>query len=193
MNIANRLTFSRIMMVPLFIIFLELETRWSYLFALLIFIIASLTDLYDGIVARRLNQVTEFGKFLDPLADKILIMSAFVYLTVIKEIKIPAWMVVVILSREFIITGLRTVAAKKGEIIAAHFSGKFKTTLQMISIIYIFAFLTFKSFFGKFVSFKLIDTLSTVAYWLVFFTTVATLYSGVRYIVKYRRFLEDER
>ncbi|RLD17373.1 MAG: CDP-diacylglycerol--glycerol-3-phosphate 3-phosphatidyltransferase [Caldiserica bacterium] len=193
MNIATKLTFLRIIIVPFFIFSLEMKTKMGYLFALILFIIASLTDLYDGIIARKLKQVTDFGKFLDPLADKILLMSAFVYLPVLPEIKIPAWMIVVILSREFIITGLRTVAAKKGEVIAAQLSGKFKTTFQMITIIYILTFLVFNAYFSGKVSESLIAILSKISFYLVLLTTIATFYSGVSYILKYRRYLDVEK
>jgi len=193
MNIATKLTFLRIIIVPFFIFSLEMRTKTGYLFALILFIIASLTDLYDGIIARKLKQVTDFGKFLDPLADKILLMSAFVYLPVLPEIKIPAWMIVVILSREFIITGLRTVAAKKGEVIAAQLSGKFKTTFQMITIIYILTFLVFNDYFSGKVSESLIAILSKISFYLVLLTTIATFYSGISYILKYRRYLDVEK
>ena len=144
MNLANKLTIFRIILVPLMVIipFLGIEGEIlgipiTYLVIDLIFIIASITDKLDGYIARSRNQVTTFGKFLDPLADKILVLAAMIMLVEIN--KIPAWIPIIVLAREFIVSGYRLIAVEKGgKVIAASIWGKLKTVTQMIAIILIF-------------------------------------------------------
>mgnify|MGYP004618465239 FL=1 len=144
MNLANKLTIFRIILVPIMVIipFLGIQGELfsipiTYLIIDLIFIIASITDKLDGYIARSRNQVTTFGKFLDPLADKILVLTAMILLVEVG--KIPAWIPVIVLSREFIVSGYRLIAVEKGgKVIAASVWGKLKTVTQMISIILIF-------------------------------------------------------
>ena len=144
MNLANKLTIFRILLVPLMVIipFLGINGKVvgipiTYLIMDVIFIIASITDKLDGYIARSRNQVTTFGKFLDPLADKILVLTAMILLVEVG--KIPAWIPVIVLSREFIVSGYRLIAVEKGgKVIAASVWGKLKTVTQMISIILIF-------------------------------------------------------
>lgn len=135
MNLPNKLTLARVVMIPFFVVFLL--TNWggsaSKWIALAIFIVASLTDLLDGHIARKYNLVTNFGKFMDPLADKLLVCAAMICL--VETGKLPAWIVIVIISREFIISGFRLVASDNGIVIAASYWGKFKTTFQMIAVI----------------------------------------------------------
>lgn len=136
MNLPNKLTTLRVILVPIFVAFLLFQKGENYtyrLISLAIFIIASLTDLADGKIARKYNMVTDFGKFMDPLADKLLVCSALICLIELGEI--PAWIVVVIIGREFIISGFRLVASDNGVVIAASYWGKFKTTFQMFAII----------------------------------------------------------
>lgn len=145
MNIANQLTVLRMLMIPIFLVFLLIPMGHSVLIvggahiligrfvAAVLFILASLTDLLDGYLARRLNLVSNFGKFMDPLADKLLVMAAFVALVGLGEI--PSWMVIVILAREFAITGFRLVAVEQGQVIAASSFAKWKTTFQMLALI----------------------------------------------------------
>lgn len=136
MNLPNKLTTLRVMLIPFFVFFLVLNdgrSQWFRFLALAIFSVASLTDLFDGKLARRYHMVTNFGKFMDPLADKLLVCSALICLVELGQI--PAWMVIVIVSREFIISGFRLVAAEQGVVIAASYWGKFKTTFQMIAVI----------------------------------------------------------
>ncbi len=139
MNLPNKLTMFRVILIPFFVAFLLLRDmdpsfRWI---ALGIFIVASLTDLLDGKIARKYNLVTNFGKFMDPLADKLLVCSAMICL--IELGLIPSWIVVIIIAREFVISGFRLVAADKGVVIAASYWGKFKTTFQMIMVILMIA------------------------------------------------------
>lgn len=135
MNLPNKLTVLRVLMIPFFVLFalVDVVPGYSRYLAVLIFILASLTDLLDGKIARKYNLVTNFGKFMDPLADKLLVCAALICL-VSKEL-LPAWMVIVIISREFIISGFRLVASDNGVVIAANYWGKFKTTFQMLMII----------------------------------------------------------
>lgn len=136
MNLPNKLTVLRVIMIPFFVFFLLLENganpTWRYLSAA-IFIVASFTDLLDGKIARKYNLVTNFGKFMDPLADKLLVCSALICLIELGQL--PAWVVIIIISREFIISGFRLVAADNGIVIAASYWGKFKTVFQMTAVI----------------------------------------------------------
>lgn len=135
MNLPNKLTVLRVLMIPFFVVFMLLDIvpgmdKWI---ALAIFAIASLTDLLDGKIARKYNLVTNFGKFMDPLADKLLVSSAMICL--VEMGRLPAWIVIIIISREFIISGFRLVASDSGIVIAASYWGKFKTVFQMVMII----------------------------------------------------------
>lgn len=135
MNIANKITIFRVLLVPLFLIVLYSNLDNSQIIAGIIFIIASLTDTLDGYLARSRNLVTDFGKFVDPLADKILVAAALISLVDLG--KIPGWIVVIIIAREFTITGFRTIAVSNGVTIAASPLGKFKTITQLLAIILI--------------------------------------------------------
>lgn len=132
MNLPNKLTILRAIMIPFFLVFLYMSPGWSKWVALGIFIAASLTDMLDGKIARKYNLVTNFGKFMDPLADKLLVCSALIALSDLN--RIPAWIVIVIIARDFIISGFRLIAAEKGIVIAAGWWGKIKTTVQMIMV-----------------------------------------------------------
>ena len=133
MTTANKITLVRILMIPFFVVFAVLGGPKYDTIALILFCLASVTDFLDGYVARKYNQVTDFGKFVDPLADKLLVTAALVIF--VERGLFAAWMVFVILAREFIITSLRNVAAAKGQVMAAAWSGKVKTTVQMIGIV----------------------------------------------------------
>ena len=134
MNLANKLTMLRIFLVPLFLIFIAIKNiPYGTFIATFIFIIASLTDQLDGYIARSRNQITNFGKFMDPLADKLLVTAALISLVELQVI--PAWATVVIIAREFAVSGLRTIAAAEGKIIAASTWGKAKTVTQIAAII----------------------------------------------------------
>lgn len=205
MNLPNKLTLLRLYLVPVFMIFTIVDNSWMRIFALVIFIGASLTDLYDGHLARKYGEVTDFGKFMDPLADKILITAAFVCFVGMKEIYVPAWMVVLILAREFMITGLRTLAASKGVVIAASRAGKFKTTSQLTAIIVILINLCVNSVLEEYYHLTpaaLIEkpgwpsifgnTLVWSSYWIVFVTTILTIVSGLSYLNKNRALLSQD-
>ena len=139
MNTPNKLTLFRVVMIPFFVVFMlapigGAAAKWI---ALAIFIIASLTDALDGYLARRDNLITDFGKFMDPLADKLLVCSALICLVELD--KIPCWVVIIIIAREFIISGFRLIAADNGVVIAASYWGKFKTVSQMVMVILLIA------------------------------------------------------
>ena len=133
MNLANKLTLIRIILVPIFLIFMVSEIPYGTIIATGIFILASLTDKLDGYIARSRNPITNFGKFMDPLADKLLVTSALISLVELSII--PAWAAIIIIAREFSVSGLRTLAAADGIVIAASWWGKIKTVIQIIAII----------------------------------------------------------
>ena len=136
MNLPNKLTIIRVCLIPFFVAALLFDHGNNYtmrIVANVLFIVASLTDLFDGKIARKYNLVTNFGKFMDPLADKLLLCSALICLIELGQL--PAWVVIIIISREFIISGFRLVAADNGVVIAASYWGKFKTTFQMAAVI----------------------------------------------------------
>ena len=135
MNLPNKLTLFRVVLIPFFVFFLlapYFEGYGNYI-AVAIFIVASITDFLDGKIARKYNLVTNFGKFMDPLADKLLVCSALICLIQLELI--PAWVVIIIIAREFIISGFRLVASDNGVVIAASYWGKFKTAFQMLTVI----------------------------------------------------------
>ena len=138
MNLPNKLTVLRVLLVPVFVVFLMCNiTGFDKWIALAIFIVASLTDMLDGKIARKYGLVTNFGKFMDPLADKLLVCSAFICF--IELGKLPTWMVLIVIAREFIISGFRLVAADNGVVIAASIWGKYKTAVSMVMICFVVA------------------------------------------------------
>ena len=197
MNLANKLTIFRIILVPIMVIIpffnIQGEIRgipYTFLIIDLIFIIASITDKLDGYIARSKNQVTTFGKFLDPLADKILVLAAMIML--VENDKLPAWIPIIVLAREFIVSGYRLVAVeKRGKVIPASIWGKLKTVTQMFAIILAiidtnsFA----KCFSGELVGFSL--TLNLVTTILMLISIVATIFSGIDYIKDGKNLLKN--
>ncbi|MBI5573854.1 MAG: CDP-diacylglycerol--glycerol-3-phosphate 3-phosphatidyltransferase [Elusimicrobia bacterium] len=195
MNIANKVTLLRISLVPFFIFFMIYDEFFMRTAALLIFVIASITDTIDGYLARKYKTVTDFGKFMDPLADKLLVLAALISFVEIRELNIPSWMVIAIISREFIITGLRSLAATKNIVIPAAVAGKFKTTIQMITIITILVILCINSLLSEFfrIDPHAIPILKLTPFVLMFITTILTLISGLNYIFKHKYlFLKNE-
>lgn len=177
MNVPNALTILRICLVPVFVLFMLTGIGGSYgdIIAGVIFIIASLTDTLDGHIARKYDQITVFGKFMDPLADKLLVCSALICLVELE--RIPAWIVIIIIGRDFIISGFRLVAAEKGVVIAANIWGKVKTAVQMFMVI----FLVFH-FGGVF------EVIEQILIWAALLLTVISL---VDYIWLNRNVLEE--
>ena len=199
MNLPNKLTVFRMILVPVFLIVAYVGIPGTILgvsntFWVLdiIFIIASLTDKFDGAIARKYNLVTDFGKFLDPIADKILVLSALVML--VEFGKIPAWIPIIVLAREFLVSGYRLVAAQSsGKVIAANIWGKLKTVTQMIAIILIFIdsynFFDFIQKHGEMNIFGLV--LNVVTSVLMFISVIATIFSGWNYLKGGKDLLKD--
>ena len=172
MNTANKLTMLRVVMIPVFLLVLYLDVPNADCWALAIFVIASLTDTLDGYIARHYNQTTDFGKFMDPLADKCLVVAAMLWFVEIGQM--PAWAVLVVIIREFAVSGLRMVAADKGRVIAAGWSGKVKTASTMVCIVLMFLPIPAEL------------NLACVAV-----IVVTTIYSGVEYFVKNRDVISE--
>lgn len=180
MNLPNKLTVFRVILIPFFVFFLlypEFEGYGNYI-ATAIFVVASLTDLADGKIARKYNLVTNFGKFMDPLADKLLVSAAMICL--IETGQLASWVVVVIISREFIISGFRLIASDNGIVIAASYWGKFKTTFQMLMTIVLMLDLEYPFW----------DVLGTV---LIYISLILTIISLIDYIAKNKDVLKEQR
>ena len=177
MNLPNKLTIFRVILIPFFIIFLLIPiTSYDKWIALAIFIVASLTDLLDGKIARKYNLVTNFGKFMDPLADKLLVCSALICL--IELNKIPSWMVIIIIAREIIISGFRLVAADNGVVIAASYWGKFKTTFQMVAVCLLIADL---------------EMLNVITQIILCIAVVLTVVSLIDYLIKNKNVMKESK
>jgi CDP-diacylglycerol--glycerol-3-phosphate 3-phosphatidyltransferase len=183
MNLPNKLTISRIILAPIFLVLLLIEDVWARAFALLTFVLAALTDLYDGYLARRYHISTGFGKFMDPLADKILTSSAFVAFVALGYARV--WMVLPIVVRELFITGLRSVAAYRGVMIRPSFAAKVKTFMQMLVIVLILGYvnlLTFSGPLGWNPDWLYSPKVPVLFDYLMFATMVITVYTGLDYL-----------
>lgn len=167
MNTANKLTMLRVLLIPVFLLVLYLNFPYSQYLALAIFVLASVTDFVDGYIARHYGQVTNFGKFMDPLADKLLVMAALVWFVGLG--RFPAWALLVVIAREFAVTALRLVAVEGGRVIAAAWSGKIKTAATMVGICVMLLFQ--------------VPAFDVVVIVVIVLTTV---YSGVEYFLKNR-------
>lgn len=177
MNLPNKLTMFRVILIPFFVVFLLVDiTSVDNWIALAIFIVASLTDMLDGMIARKYNLITNFGKFMDPLADKLLVCSALVCLVELE--RIPAWVVIIIIAREFIISGFRLIASDNGVVIAASYYGKFKTTFQILMICLMIA------------DIEAISMLTMVVMWIAVILTVVSL---IDYLVKNKDVMKDTK
>ena len=176
-NLPNRITIGRVLLVPLFVLLALWQFPGHDIWAALIFAIAAISDALDGHMARSRNLVTTLGKFLDPLADKMLVCSA--YIALVSLGRLPAWMVIVIVCREFIVSGVRVMAADAGVVIAASFLGKLKTLLQIISIMTLL--LSTLAFWPQ----PLYHSLTQIVLWLAL---LATVISGADYAYKGKRF-----
>ena len=185
MNLPNKLTIARIILAPFFMIFLLIDNIYLRYLATLIFIVAALTDVYDGYLARKTGVTTGFGKFMDPLADKVLVSTAFISFVALGYVQ--TWMVLIIILREFLVTGLRSLAAYKGVVILPSYWAKWKTGCQMTVIIIILVYINLKStllplgynwsIFTTDSAFRAFDV-------MVFITMLLTVGTGVDYLVK---------
>ena len=165
MNLANRLTMLRIALIPVFLVVLYLDCPYNRYVALVIFILASATDFVDGHIARSRNLITDFGKFMDPLADKMLVMAAMLWFVEVG--RMPAWALLIVVVREFAVSGLRLIAVDNGRVIAAAWSGKVKTASTMVGICLMLLPVP-----------PVVDTLVTAV------IVLTTVYSGIEYFVK---------
>ena len=176
MTTASKITLIRVMFIPVYMVFMYLSGGqaglWLWI-ALGIFIVASITDYVDGFIARKYNQVSDFGKFLDPLADKLLTIAAMVMFC--EWSIVPAWALMIVLTREFAVTGLRLVAVGKGVVIAAGWSGKIKTASSMVGLCVLMAF----------------PTVSWISWTVTTVIVVTTVYSGIEYFIKNWKCLWD--
>lgn len=201
MNLPNKLTIFRIILVPIMAVipFFNIQATWlnipvDFWIMNIIFIVASITDTLDGKIARKRNLITTFGKFLDPLADKILVLSAMMIL--VEKNLLPAIIPIIVIAREFIVSGYRLVAVQKqGAVIAASFWGKLKTTTQMIAIILAFININNTNSFGAFINgnltgIELVVNILTTVFMLV--STVATIFSGWDYLKGSKELFKDE-
>ena len=186
MNLPNKLTLFRVILIPFFVLFMLADPigEYSKYVSVAIFIVASLTDWFDGRIARKHNLITNFGKFADPLADKLLVGSAMICLCdtsigLAANGKIPAWIVIIIISREFIVSGFRTLAADAGVVLAAGWWGKVKTTCQMIMIIALILHLNIPYYY-------IAEDI------LVYLSLFFTLFSMIDYFVKNIDILKEE-
>ncbi|MBR6405217.1 MAG: CDP-diacylglycerol--glycerol-3-phosphate 3-phosphatidyltransferase [Lachnospiraceae bacterium] len=179
MNLPNRLTILRVCLIPVFIVFLMLDEMlpWARYAAVGVFIAACITDFFDGRIARKYNMVTNFGKFMDPLADKLLVCSALICLVYFHRISL--WVVIVIVAREFIISGFRLVAAQQGLVLAASKMAKVKTAVQMIMIIVLTLEID-------------LPFMRVVEYVLIFASLILTIISLLEYLIKNRSVMKGE-
>jgi len=178
MTTASKVTMVRIVMIPVFFVIMMLDFPYSDLLALLIFAIASATDGVDGYIARKYNQISDFGKFIDPLADKLLVMSAIMIF--VQWGQMPSWAAMIIITREFAVTGLRLVAVEGGVVIAAGTSGKIKTVTSIVAICFMLTPVHGYALLGA-------VTIDDICVWLMVLTTV---WSGIEYFVQNRRLLD---
>ena len=180
MNLPNKLTLFRVFLIPFFVVFMlaPICPGYANYIAVGIFIVASLTDLLDGKIARKYNLVTDFGKFMDPLADKLLVCAAMICL--VETGQLAGWIVVIIISREFIISGFRLIASDNGVVIAASYWGKFKTTFQMLMIIVLI--LNFNNYY-----FQLLGIV------LTYVALALTVISLIDYLVKNKAVLKEQK
>ncbi|MBA2742948.1 MAG: CDP-diacylglycerol--glycerol-3-phosphate 3-phosphatidyltransferase [Chthoniobacterales bacterium] len=192
MNWANRLTVSRLVLTILFVIALNSDWRYAHTTALLLFVLAGISDYFDGEIARRYSVVTKFGKLMDPLVDKIMIAAAFISLVPLKAV--PAWAAIVVVARDFLITGLRLLASSSGQVLPAEPLGKHKTSWQIITV----------SFFLVLLASRELRYVGGQTFWwsqawltggtaLVWITVALTLYSGLAYAWKHRAVIAPER
>ncbi len=185
MTTANKLTISRFVLIPIMLVIIYIEplkaeigffnlTIGGFIFACL-FILGTLTDFLDGQIARRYNQITTFGKFLDPIADKVLVITAMLYLMVTMTSRVPVWAVAIVITREFIVTTIRLMAVEKGDVIAASIYGKIKTAVTMVALIILL-----------FNDFGLTHWIGDIVFYIAILMTIV---SGVDYFIKNRHII----
>lgn len=187
MNLPNKLTIFRVILIPVFLVillgdFLIVDMQLRRYMATAIFIIASMTDFFDGYIARKYNLITNFGKFMDPLADKLLVSSAMIALIGIKDAVVPlySWVVILIIAREFAITGFRTIAVEQNIVLAAGFWGKIKTVVQMVMVIVLLLNIDNRFF-------------SILSYSLIVLSVILTVVSAADYLIQNKKVLSEQK
>ena len=196
MNLPNKLTVLRIILSPLFLLLAVWEFPFHYAASLLVFILAALTDLWDGKIARERGLITNFGKFLDPLADKMLTTAAF--LVFLNMGKMSVWALMIVLTREFMVTSVRLIAAKEGTVIAASLWGKTKTVAQFIAIIYMLVALEWSTWQqGVLAALSLPNEAFTIPLFigevLIWVSVILTAVAGIEYVWNYREYFMNDK
>ena len=191
MNLPNKLTLVRCILTPIFLGCMLIIFPYHYAAALLVFIVASLTDYFDGKIARKNHLITNLGKFLDPLVDKALTTAAFIGFVRLLPSRTMPWALFIVLAREFAVTSVRLLAAKDGVVVAASFAGKLKTVMQMVAIIYMLAF-------RQACQFETVRAISGFVHWgsrlgmaLIWISVAATVISGIQYIWQLRHYFKE--
>lgn len=178
MNLPNKLTMFRILLVPVFVIFMYLPIENKYIISLLVFAVAAITDALDGKIARKYNLITDFGKFMDPLADKLLVIAALICL--IEASLVPGWIVLIIVSRELAVSIMRAIVATDGKVVAAGISGKLKTITQMVSIVLLLL--------GAHMNSGIILKIGSL---FIYAACILTIYSGYEYFSQNKEIFKD--
>lgn len=192
MNLPNKLTILRFILTPIFMLCMMIDFPWHFLIAFVIFLVASITDYYDGRIAREKNLITNFGKFLDPIADKMLTTAAFLGFTALNIGYGVVWITFIVLLREFVVTSVRLAASSNGKVVAANFWGKLKTVSQMIAICAtLFLSFVVDTFNFENTHFALIVNICcSVLLWI---SAVLTLFSGTTYIIDNRKYINPNK
>ncbi len=194
MNLPNKLTLLRVILVPFFLLFMYINIPFNYAIALVIFAAASITDALDGHIARKNNLVTNFGKFLDPLADKVLVISALCVFTEMPDVKMGAIPLIIIVAREFMVSGLRLLAADSGVVVAAGIWGKLKTAFTMVTIIGILLWLSIVNDFSFGIAEGIQNAVDSVIIpVLVWISTALTVVSGAVYLKGYWHLIDSDK
>lgn len=193
MNLPNKLTLLRVLLVPVFLIFMYISVPYSYTIALVIFAVASITDALDGHIARKNHLVTNFGKFLDPLADKVLVIAALAVFAAMPEVNMGAVPLIIIVSREFMVSGLRLIAADSGVVVAAGIWGKLKTAFTMVTIVAILVWLAVVNDFGVSVSESVSNAADIITSVLIWISVALTVISGAVYLKGYWHLIDSDK
>ena len=194
MNLPNKLTLLRVVLIPFFLLFMYLNIPYHYMLALVIFAAASITDALDGKIARARNLVTNFGKFLDPLADKVLVIAALTVFVELSEVNMGAIPLIIIIAREFMVSGLRLLAANSGIVVAAGIWGKLKTAFTMVAIVVILFWLSVCHDFDFTPADSLVSAIdNAVVPVLIWISTVLTIISGGVYLKGYWHLIDSDK
>lgn len=194
MNLPNKLTLLRVMLIPFFLLFMYINTPFHYLTALVIFAAASITDALDGKIARKRGLVTNFGKFLDPLADKILVIAALTVFVELDDIRMGAIPLIIISAREFMVSGLRLLAADSGIVVAAGIWGKLKTAFTMVTIVGILFWLSLCYDFSFCIPSSVTDPIDEIVIpILIWISTALTVVSGAIYLKGYWNLIDSDK